>query len=619
MTEKLRCLYKIHPSVGIARVGDSVEGYFLGPELPGVTPLALAGTGEESFRDHGGIKRQGVRFRVFEYAVGRDADLTVAREITLDDQDILEIEWTVHLANTKASYRRFEGPRGDSTAEPPVTGPAPALRNADIAPPDDRRRLEINPLARAVSGRSRTTGVPFRPRISDAQETWPTADDSANGEKLIDYLGELRTDEGGRLIVLGAHGRSRRSHRGGPLEEDNFANYDGWYDDVSDGPVSATIRFRNGTSVQVGGWTERACAEGRPLADPGGAWVVVAPPKFAPHLDPVVSLYDRMVDVAVKGLPFDRNSAYDTMGSHLWRVKQLKTNHDYRPSFTHDIQPLLRRAFESRFVFGEAATNHYSVSPAVWAILGDPTQLPDARSYIFRYLRPPFGVDVPESWTASMPMLFGDQYQGGRFSESKAPDGEFLALTDTQYDLLRRWSAGHFVGDWNDAPEPPDRTVTPDGLDRAALEAAIGGAFFPGVEVGWLVRNPAVYAEPFRFKHDETIRAGHFTQQMALPWQADFFDCAKETVILDVDEEEPDTDVMTWWPTQRPDDVLPRGASTRVPWARDSDDVPIHTKEQFLLEWRRLGFVVDTSGDRTRFEEVDRADARGRPPSQMPR
>ena len=78
-------------------------------------------------------------------------------------------------------------------------------------------------------------------------------------------------------------------------------------------------------------------------------------------------------------------------------------------------------------------------------------------------------------------------------------------------------------------------------------------------------------------------------------------------------------DCMTWWPTQRPDDVLPRGASTRVPWARDSDDVPIHTKEQFLLEWRRLGFVVDTSGDRTRFEEVDRADARGRPPSQMPR
>src|SRR6185369_3561097 len=153
--------------------------------------------------------------------------------------------------------------------------------------------------------------------------------------------------------------------------------------------------------------------EGRPLGDPGGAWVIVAPPKFAPHLDPVVSLYDRMVDVAVRNLPLDNNGAYDATGSRLWRIKQLKTNHDYRPSFTHDIQPLLRRAFESRFVFGEAATNHYSVSPAVWAILGDPTQFPDARSYIFRYLRPPFGVDVPESWTASMPMLFGDQYQGG--------------------------------------------------------------------------------------------------------------------------------------------------------------------------------------------------------------
>ena len=137
--------------------------------------------------------------------------------------------------------------------------------------------------------------------------------------------------------------------------------------------------------------------------------------------------------------------------------------------------------------------------------------------------------------------------------------------------------------------------------------------------MGWLVRNPAVYAEPFRFRHDETIRAGHFTRQMALPWQADFFDCAKETVIFDADEEEPDTDVMTWWPTQRPDDVFPRGAPTRVPWARDRDDAPIDTKEQFLLEWRRLGFVVDTSGHRTRFEEVDREDARGRPRGQIGR
>jgi len=153
--------------------------------------------------------------------------------------------------------------------------------------------------------------------------------------------------------------------------------------------------------------------------------------------------------------------------------------------------------------------------------------------------------------------------------------------------------------------------VTPDGLDRAALQAAIGGAFFPGVEVSWLIRDPSVYAAPFRIKHHETIIAGHFTRQMALPWQADFFDCSKDTLTYITSAADPalqSTDVMTWWPTHRPDDVLTRGASDRVPWARDSDGAEIDTKQKFLAEWRTLGFVVDTAGDRSRFEEVDRSE-----------
>jgi hypothetical protein len=64
-------MYRIHPSIGIARLGDSELGYFLGPELPGVPPLPRAGTGEQSFRDSG-IKRQAVRFRIYEYEVGGD-------------------------------------------------------------------------------------------------------------------------------------------------------------------------------------------------------------------------------------------------------------------------------------------------------------------------------------------------------------------------------------------------------------------------------------------------------------------------------------------------------------------------------------------------------------------
>ena len=52
------------------------------------------------------------------------------------------------------------------------------------------------------------------------------------------YLGELRTDDAGRLVVLGGRGHSF-APLGDPLT--TFANNYGWCDDTSDGPVRATI------------------------------------------------------------------------------------------------------------------------------------------------------------------------------------------------------------------------------------------------------------------------------------------------------------------------------------------------------------------------------------------
>ena len=33
--------YKIHPSIGIARVGNSLTQFFIGPEIPGVPPMEI--------------------------------------------------------------------------------------------------------------------------------------------------------------------------------------------------------------------------------------------------------------------------------------------------------------------------------------------------------------------------------------------------------------------------------------------------------------------------------------------------------------------------------------------------------------------------------------------------
>ena len=90
-----RTEYRIYPSIGIARVGDSKDGFIIGPEAPGV-----ASKGPFRGKDEG-IKPQGARFRVFQVDIDANENETVRREVT--GQRDVEIEWTVHLANRKAA------------------------------------------------------------------------------------------------------------------------------------------------------------------------------------------------------------------------------------------------------------------------------------------------------------------------------------------------------------------------------------------------------------------------------------------------------------------------------------------------------------------------------------
>src|SRR5581483_4451113 len=91
-------------------------------------------------------------------------------------------------------------------------------------------------------------------------------------------LGELRTDAAGRLLVFGGTGRSTPAVPG--LLATTFANNELWHDDTSDGPVDATVRI-GGRDIPT-----------------TGAWVVVAPPNYAPGIQSVVTMYDVMFEVA---------------------------------------------------------------------------------------------------------------------------------------------------------------------------------------------------------------------------------------------------------------------------------------------------------------------------------
>src|SRR5207245_1902442 len=70
------------------------------------------------------------------------------------------------------------------------------------------------------------------------------------------------------------------------------------------------------------------------------------------------------------------------------------------------------------------------------------------------------------------------------------------------------------------------------------------------------------------------IEAGVFSQQMALPWHADFLDCARGDEKFDQAGREVPVRIG-WWPAQRPDDAFSaKSPNTRVHWARDMNGKP---------------------------------------------
>jgi hypothetical protein len=608
-TKPKKKVYKIHPAIGIARLGKSKTDLFVGPETPGRPPVPDASSrGGQAFRNAGKeLKRQAAQFRLFEYALGADVQhpdkLVPRREVTLVDPDVKAIKWTVHLANRKASFREFD--------ELKTTTPR---RNLGVPPAE----LDIDAGPRTVQGASRS-GAAFEFKKDAATDTTRGPVDGA-GKALIDTLGELRTDAEGRLQVLAAFGKSANTttSKSAPKAITNYANNDTWFDDVSDGPVTAEITFSDGRTVVVGGWTEDACKAGAAVAPAGdqalvggggGAWVLCVAPDFAPHIGNIITLYDAMWDVAARKLTaaqlsFDKNFLWDapiratpggtdpkelltlrTGGSAQWRLAQLKKDGvAYKPSFTEEIQPILQRTIDYDWVIKKARGMHGSL--ADWAKLSDPSAAnANARTGIFSRIRKPGGGG------GDMPVLAGD-----------TGDTSHLTITETQYFLMEQWSKGDFINDWPGSPPfVAAENVSPDGLERAALENCVGGAFFPGIEAGWQIRDETIYAEPFRPDHAK-IKSGHFIRQMALPWQADFDDCR-----------------VHWWPGARPDQVIVGGSSKT--WMRydDGSAVPngVPGMNEMVRLWDQMGFVVRTSAPGATpetFEEIERGGSAPKPP-----
>ena len=70
-----RTEFRIYPSIGIARVGDSTDGFIIGPEAPGIVP-----TGPFRGSDKG-LKPQAARFRIYKVEIDAQENETVTEVI----------------------------------------------------------------------------------------------------------------------------------------------------------------------------------------------------------------------------------------------------------------------------------------------------------------------------------------------------------------------------------------------------------------------------------------------------------------------------------------------------------------------------------------------------------
>jgi len=317
---------KISPGIGMARVGNSSE-YFIGPETYGEVP----DPGGQKYKDtQGRIKRQAARFRVFGY----DAQDKLVMEITHDPSQGIEVSWEVDVVNKKAANYAFQG----KYAFDPN-----ALRNPGVEG-SKRDALVIDPGPQSISGINQKPGSGAKDLegsifegIGQAEIPCSLIDPGQKGNTLVTYnskkvnLGRLETDDAGRLIFIGGAGEAgcltdpptiiakgvgyfgpdKTDQNTDPTSNGNsYFNNPGWYDDTCGGAINATVKY-NPASGTAKVFSTRPDKEKQPWGDPlKRAWIGVAPPKYVPQMNNVVSLLDLQINMFPEVDPYSGTFNY---------------------------------------------------------------------------------------------------------------------------------------------------------------------------------------------------------------------------------------------------------------------------------------------------------------------
>ena len=572
-------IFRIHPAIGIARVGNS-DQYYLAPETMAGLPDSNGGpqtgglpikAGTESttitdkdIRDNQGrLVKQAARFRIYQYPSGAEQYPTgqgteVKLNSTVNGKTVKDIIWTVHLANKKSNCYILPEPdvKGLEIIDFYKDCKTPELRNPnsgpDINSADRRTKLQIDPGPRAIQASAGTNAtVSFDDKTTASfwqsgnsiseNPNYPQSFPYMNFPDLycpdegITTLGDLRTESNGRLLVIPTNGTACGFTKEAVLDDD--VNNDNWFDDVADGPVWATIVYDDDSTDVV-----------------QGAWVITTDPAYAPQTLNVVSLWDDIFNTFVEQL--DLVPGLYSNGQY---------NKSYQPSFDDDVYPVFRAAWLQQWntnLPDAARAGHESVNNIT--ANDDPAKFLNVKSII---RDPNNWQEESEIGAPRMPLSLGDSGMS------------FLMVSKTQYFFLDQW----FSNIYNKGAGP---TLGPgEFLDKASLINCLGGRFSPGIDMTFIVRQAGLWKQdwqqegPFRINaemldyskatketpfltagwfplrgtkcppYSEGVEPGDTSKFMALPWHTDYNSCATHLPAPNPDQEL----TLYWsWPAQRP-------------------------------------------------------------------
>lgn len=633
-------IFRVHPALGIARVGSSPD-FYLAPETaagerldhdlfgglpikPGTenTPIT-----EEDFRDAQGlVKRQAARFRIYRYPAeaagsyptGQGEEVTLGSVI--DGKTVVDIRWTVHLANKKLNNYSIETNGQDLGLPGYEDGQTPPLRNAnfenlgdDPSNPERLRKLVIDPGPRALSA---TSGMPY----VSFNSHWEASYVNASGEIVpvcdypksfpcdsfpelyqplgaLDSLGDAWINrQNGRLVVAGGFGRVAAIMQDGIIPPLTQPTENGpWFDDASDGPVNAVLVFDDSSTQSV-----------------HGGWVVVGDPGYAPQTRNVVSVWDDVYDIWVRELDL----VPDLYSGGVFQP-------DYQPSFPDDIQPILHAAMLQRWNTGlpDKAIQGHDMIGAIQPTDDPTSKIPD----LTQLIRNPNSATDLQTGAPLMPLSLGDSQKS------------FLTVSPTQYFFLSQWHGQRYQ---QGAGAP---LGAGEKLDQVSLANCLGGRYSPGIEVSFPIRDTHLYitnwqavgSGPFRIREkpldystvqpgqpfltvgyvplrDAPVEPGDVSKFMSVPWHTDYNSCA----VHQPSPNPPGNNTLFWsWPAERPVSVHPvglcqydadsntwilgrqvfsiRGELTETDYPANAGRFQVYM--DFLLNWEKVGFVIQAT------------------------